>query len=216
MRKLRWEFVMAIIGFWFVLFMTWNEYSKVLTFSVVLTGIFIAFIRIHWYPLAFDKNIERVESYLRNQKNTPGMYINYVMANKLDDEAEVVMEQVRLKYKREVAQAPFKAAYGFYNQDMNAIREAIPHIRWSDYRTYYETYLLLEEGNSEQARERLKSIKKHWMRSALLGAIELKAGRRDLAIQLAKEALDVSKGVHHYVLYKEYERLYPEVVKTVS
>ncbi|WP_145048875.1 hypothetical protein [Paenibacillus xylanexedens] len=216
MRKLRWEVVMGIIVFFFVFFMAWNDYSTVLTIIVVFTATLIAFLSFTIYPLVFDKNIDRIDSFLRKQKKTPGLYINYVLANKLDDEAEIVMEQVLLKYKQKAAQASFRAAYGFYNKDMNAIREAIPHIRGSDYRAYYETYLLMEEGNSEQARERLKSIKKHWMRSALLGGIELKAGRRDLAIQLAKEALRVSKGVHHYVLYKEYERLYPEVVKTVS
>ncbi|WP_338539761.1 hypothetical protein [Paenibacillus tundrae] len=215
MRKLRWEVVMGIIVFFFVFFMAWNDYSTVLTIIVVFTATLIAFLSFTIYPLVFDKNIDRIESCLRKQKKTPGLYINYVLANKLDDEAEVVMEQVLLKYKQKAAQSSFKAAYGIYNKDMNAIREAIPHIRESDYQAYYETYLLMEEGNSEQARERLKSIKKHWMRSALLGGIELKAGRRDLAIQLAKEALDVSKGVHHYVLYKEYERLYPEVVKIV-
>ena len=34
---------------------------------------------------------------------------------------------------------------------MFAIRQAVPHIGLSDYRTYYENYLLLESGKSEDA-----------------------------------------------------------------
>lgn len=64
------------------------------------------------------------------------------------------------KYKRKSTQASFKAAYGLYRKDMFAIRQAVPHIGLSDYRTYYETILLLEDGRSDEARERLQSIKK--------------------------------------------------------
>lgn len=97
-----------------------------------------------------------------------GTYIIYVLANRLDDEVELVMEQIMQKYKRRTTQAQFKAAYGLYRKDMFAIRQAVPHIGLSDYRTYYETILLLEDGKSEDARERLQSIKKQWMRSTLL------------------------------------------------
>lgn len=46
--------------------------------------------------------------------------------------------------------------------------------------------------------------------------IELKAENRDTAIQHAHEALNSSRGVNRYVLYKEYERVLPEVVGHIS
>ncbi|WP_139331992.1 hypothetical protein [Paenibacillus amylolyticus] len=202
--------------FVFVLLMTWNDYSLFLTIGFVLIAALIMFMLRFYYPLSLEKRIDRVEIFLRRQQNTPGIYINYVLANRLDDEAELVMEQIMQKYKWKSTQASFKAAYGLYRKDMFAIRQAVPHIGLSDYRTYYETILLLEDGRSDEARERLQSIKKKWMRSTLLAYIELKAENRDTAIQHAHEALNSSRGVDRYVLYKEYEKVLPEVVGHLS
>ncbi|MDT9717684.1 hypothetical protein QVE09_02160 [Paenibacillus sp. ClWae2A] len=216
MRKSWGEFVFYLAVFVFVLFMSWNDYSLFLTLGAVLIAALIMFMLRFYYPLSLEKCIGRVEIFLREQQNTPGIYINYVLANRLDDEAELVMEQIMQKYKRKATQASFKAAYGFYRKDMFAVRQAVPHIGLSDYRTYYETILLLEDGKSNQARERLQSIKKQWMRSTLLAGLELKAENRDTAIQHAHEALNSSRGVNRYVLYKEYERVLPEVVGHIS
>ncbi|APO45906.1 hypothetical protein BS614_18995 [Paenibacillus xylanexedens] len=216
MRKSWGEFVFYLAVFVFVLFMTWNDYSLFWTIGGVVVTILIAFIKHVFYPLVFDKRIDRLASFLSKQQNTPGTYIIYVLANRLDDEVELVMEQIMQKYKRRTSQAQFKAAYGLYRKDMFAIRQAVPHIGLSDYRTYYETILLLEDGKSEDARERLQSIKKQWMRSTLLAGIEVKANNRDTAIQHAHEALNSSRGVNRYVLYKEYERVLPEVVEHIS
>ncbi|PRA07534.1 MULTISPECIES: hypothetical protein [unclassified Paenibacillus] len=216
MRKSWGEFVFYLAVFFFVLFMTGNDYSLFWTIGVVSVTILFAFIKHVFYPLVFDKRIDRLESFLSKQQNTPGTYIIYVLANRLDDEVELVMEQIMQKYKRRTTQAQFKAAYGLYRKDMFAIRQAVPYIGLSDYRTYYESILLLEDGKSEEARERLQSIKKQWMRSTLLAGLELKAENRDTAIQHAHEALNSSRGVNRYVLYKEYERVLPEVVGHIS
>ncbi|WP_339783863.1 hypothetical protein NSQ38_20615 [Paenibacillus sp. FSL R7-0313] len=216
MRKSWGEFVFYLAVFVFVLFMSWNDYSLFLTLGVVLIAALIMFMLRFYYPLSLEKRIDRVEIFLRKQQNTPGIYINYVLANRLDDEAELVMEQITQKYKRKSTQASFNAAYGLHLKNMFAIRQAVPHIGLSDYRTYYETILLLEDGKSGDARERLQCIKKQWMRSTLLAGIELKAENRDTAIQHAHEALNSSRGVNRYVLYKEYERVLPEVVGHIS
>ncbi|MEC0127006.1 hypothetical protein [Paenibacillus pabuli] len=202
--------------FVFVLFMTWNDYSLILTLGVVLVASLIMFMLRFYYPLSLETRIDRVESFLRKQQKTPGVYIYYVFANRLDDEAELTMEQIRGKYTQKVTQATYSAAYGFYRKDMVAVHEAVQNMRLSDYRTYYETILLLEDGQSDEARERLQSIKKQWMRSTLLAGIELKAENRDTAIQHAHEALNFSRGVNRYVLYKEYERVLPEAVEHIS
>ncbi|NMI03503.1 hypothetical protein HF638_05915 [Paenibacillus sp. SZ31] len=202
--------------FVFVLFMTWNDYSLFFTIGVVLIAAFIMFMLRFYYPLSLEKRIDRVEIFLRKQQNTPGIYISYVLANNLDDEAELVMEQIMQKYKWKSTQASFKAAYGLYRKDMFAIRQAVKQMGLSDFLTYYETILLLEDWKIDEARERLPSIKKQWMRSTLLAGIELKAENRDTAIQHAHEALNSSRGVNRYVLYKEYERVLPEVVEHIS
>ncbi|MBY0217857.1 hypothetical protein [Paenibacillus illinoisensis] len=214
--RFRWEVAFYVAVFLLVLFMSINGYSKILTIGVGMGAALIAFIIHYFYPLALEKRMDRVESFLRSQKNTPELYIHYVLANRFEDESRMVMEQIMSKHKKEKAQAVYKAAYGVYRKDMNDVREAVPYIRFSDYRAYYETILLSEDEKSTQARECLKSIKKRWMRSALLAEIEIKAGRRETAIKHAREAVNASRGVHRYVLHKEYERILPEAIASVS
>ncbi|UQZ32722.1 hypothetical protein C2I18_03610 [Paenibacillus sp. PK3_47] len=213
MKQLGWKIVFYSGLFVVVLIMALNDNSPVLIVGTAVVATLIFFISQFYYPAVLDKRVDRVESFLRTQKNSPGLYINYVFANRLDDEAKTVMEQVMRKYKQAAAQATYKAAYGVYRKDMTAVEEAVPDIRYPDYRAYYETILLSEDGKSAQARQRVESIKKPWMRSALLAEIELKAGSTEAAVKHAREALNSSGGVQHYVLHKEYERILPQAVE---
>ncbi|MDF9841286.1 MULTISPECIES: hypothetical protein [unclassified Paenibacillus] len=216
MKRLKWNVLIYSVLFVVVLYMTLNEYSPIWIVGATFVAFLIAFTTQFYYPAVLDKRVDRVESFLRSQKKNPALYIQYVLANRLEDEMNTVMEQLMSKNKRVTAQAPFKAAYGLYLKDMAAVHDAVPHIRYSDYRAYYETALLVEEGKSAEAREHLESIKKQWMRSALLAEVERKAGNSEAAVKYAKEAIDASGGVQRYVLHKEYERTLPQAVGRVS
>lgn len=216
MKHLWWKISFYFVLFVVVLFMAINNYSTVLIVGTVVMATLIFFIIIFIYPLALEKRVDRVESFLLSQNKTPGLYINYVFANRLEDEARTIMDQLMSKYKQATAQASYKAAYGVFCKDMTAVQEAVPYIRYSDYRAYYETIILSEDGESVQARKHLESIKKPWMRSALLAEIDLKAGCIETAVKHAREALNYSRGVQHYVLHKEYERILPQAVKLES
>ncbi|MFC6652692.1 hypothetical protein [Paenibacillus rhizoplanae] len=216
MKRFRWSIAVYFALFVFVLFVLFNDYSPILIVVGAVVACIIALIAQFYYPAILEKRVDRVESFLRSQKNNPALYIQYVLANRLDDESRTVMEKLMSKHKQAAVQATFKAAYGLYRNDMAAVREAVPHIRHADYRRYYEMVLLLEEGESVQAREHLESIKKQWMRSALLAEIELKAGNSETAITHAREAVSASRGVQRYVLHKEYERTLPQALEAVS
>lgn len=213
MKRFRWSLAVYFVLFVFVLFALFNDYSPILIVGGAVVAVLLAFIAQFYYPAVLEKRVDRVESFLRSQKNNPSLYIQYVLANRLEDESRTVMEQLISKYKRATVQATFKAAYGLYRKDMAAVQEAVPHIRHADYRKYYEMVLLLEEGESAQAREHLESIRKPWMRSALLAEIERKAGNSGLAVKYAREAMEASGGVQRYVLHKEYERTLPQAVE---
>lgn len=216
MKRFRWSIAVYFVLFVFVLFVLFNDYSPILIVGGAVVACLIAFIAQFYYPAVLEKRVDRVDSFLRSQKNNPAIYIQYILANRLEDESRTVMEQLMSKHKRIAVQATYKVAYGLYRKDMATVREAVPHIRHADYRTYYETVLLLEEGESAQAREHLESIRKQWMRSALLAEIELKAGNSETAIHHAREAVGASRGVQRYVLHKEYERTLPQAVEAVS
>jgi hypothetical protein len=213
MKRYRWSIAVYFVLFVFVLFVLFNDYSPILIAGGGVAAVLMIFTIQFYYPAVLSKRVDRVESFLRNQKNNPALYIQYVLANRLDDEARTVMERLMSKHTRVAVQATYKAAYGWYRKDMAAVQEAVQYIRYPDYRAYYETALLLEEGQGAQAREHLKSIRKPWMRSAVLAEIERKAGNNELAVKYAREAVEASRGVQRYVLYKEYERTLPQAVE---
>ncbi|PQP81517.1 hypothetical protein C0Q44_17495 [Paenibacillus sp. PCH8] len=206
----RWEVVSYSAVFVFVLVMLLYEQSIVLILGTVLITTLIAFTIRVIHPMAWETRMDRMETFLRKNQHTPYIYIYYVIANRLDEEVEITMEQLLSKYPKKKTQAVYNAAYGYYRNDMLTLRNAVNNMPKSDYRTYYETILLVENGWSEKARELLQTIKKPWMRSILLAGIELKAGNREIAIVHAHEAIDAVKGVQRYVLIKEYERSYTD------
>ncbi|MEK3902979.1 hypothetical protein [Paenibacillus sp. FSL R7-0179] len=213
MKRHRWSIAVYFMLFLFVLFVLFNDYSPILIVVGAVVATLIVFTIRFYYPAVLDKRVDHVESFLRSQKNNPALYIQYVLANRLEDEAATVMEKLMSKHKQVAVQATYKAAYGWYRKDMAAVQEAVPHIRHADYRAYYEAALLLEGGESAKAREHLSSIRKPWMRSVVLAEIERKAGNNELAVKYAREAVEASRGVQRYALYKEYERTLPQAVE---
>ncbi|WP_170948000.1 hypothetical protein [Paenibacillus sp. 7516] len=54
------------------------------------------------------------------------------------------------------------------------------------------------------------------LQKALRAEIEIKAGHRETGIKHAREAVNASIGVQRYVLHKEYEKILPEAVESIS
>lgn len=211
-----WKIIFYFFVFVFALFMTLNEYSPILIVGLVFVATIFAFSLFFYYPLLLEKRISRLESFLRKQKKTPAIYVHYVLANRLENEARVIMEQLMSKYKQRETRAIFQAAFGVYQKDMDMVREAVPYIQKPDYRVYYETTIQIDNGEMDRARDTLRSIKKHWMRLALLVDIEMKSGNQEAAIQYAREAVNSTRGVNRYTLYKEYERELPQAVEGIG
>ncbi|WP_422661175.1 hypothetical protein ACK8P5_12105 [Paenibacillus sp. EC2-1] len=211
-----WKISFYFLVFVFALFMSFNDYSPILTVGLLFVATILAFSLFFYYPLLLEKRISRLESFLRKQKKTPAIYVHYVLANRLEDEAGEIMEQLMSKYKQSGTRAIFQAAFGVYQKDMDMVREALPDIQKSDYRAYYETTIHIENGEMDRAHETLNSIKKHWMRLALLVDIEMKSGNQEAAIQYAREVVTATRGVNRYTLYKEYERELPQAVEGIG
>lgn len=68
MRYSWWEFGFYLVVLMFVLFMQINEYPLFLIVGVVVVTILIAFIKHVFYPLVFDKRIDRLESFYPSNK----------------------------------------------------------------------------------------------------------------------------------------------------
>ncbi|WP_434751132.1 hypothetical protein [Paenibacillus amylolyticus] len=162
--------------------------------------------------MAWETRMDRLESFLRKKQSTPYIYIFYATANRLDEEVELTMEKLMSNTSASKStKSNYQAAYGAYRKDLFTVRKAVREMRKSDYRTYYETFILIEEWESERAKEHLSSIKREWMRFALLAEIERKLNHHQQAEVFAAKAVQVSKGINRYTMTKEYERYYTKV-----
>lgn len=94
MGSLLWKILFYFTIIVFVLFMRVNGYSQLITVGVVAVAVFLTFLQQFYYPLVLEKRIDRLESFLRKQKKTPAIYINYVFANRQEDEARLVIKQL--------------------------------------------------------------------------------------------------------------------------
>ncbi|PYE48038.1 hypothetical protein HUB98_01720 [Paenibacillus barcinonensis] len=203
------EVIIYVAVFLFTLVMLWNDQSIILVLGVVLFTTLIAFTIHVIYPMAWETRMNRLDAFLRNKQHKPYIYIFYATANRLDEEVEQTIEKLMSDPRASKStKANYQAAYGSYRKDMFTLRKAVREMRRSDYRTYYETILLTEEGNSERARAHLTSIKKEWMRFALLAEIERRLNHLEQAAEYASKAIQASRGVNRYIMTKEAERYY--------
>lgn len=61
-------------------------------------------------------------------------------------------------------------------------------------------------------RQLIEQVSTLWMKNALLSEMEKKLNNPDKAMYYAKHALDHAKGLQKYILYKTYQREFPENV----
>lgn len=203
------EVIFYAAVFIFTLVMVWNDQSIILVLGIVLFTTLIAFTFHIIYPMAWETRMDRLDAFLRNKKHKPYIYIFYATANRLDEEVEETIEKLMNNTTASKStKANYQAAYGMYREDLFTVRKAVREMRRSDYRTYYETILLVEEGESERARVHLASIKKEWMRFALLAEIERRLNHLEQAREYAARAIHASRGVNRYIMTKEVERYY--------
>lgn len=205
----KWEIVSYVAVFVYTLVMLLNDQSIFLVFGTALVAALILFGIFVFYPMGWETRMERLEAFLRKKQSTPYIYIFYATANRLDEEVELTMEKLMSNTSASKStKANYQAAYGAYRKDLFTVRKAVREMRKSVYRTYYETFVLIEEGETERATEHLGSIKREWMRFALLAEIERKLDHYKEAEEFASQAVQASKGVNRYVMTKEYERYY--------
>ncbi|WP_068534437.1 hypothetical protein [Paenibacillus glacialis] len=185
------------------------------TVYIVSVAILIAILSImlpYIHMVLQETNLVRLEKFLIRQRKNPALYLFYAIANKQDEEVRILIDRLLVKYKHPQKQALYKAIYGTYRKNITTVKNEVSLIQSVQFRYYYETYVYIEEGNLELARATTAKVSKPWMKNSLLSEIELQTGNRPEAIELARQALQSSRGLQRYIVYKNYERELPEAV----
>lgn len=207
---------MKIIGIYLiVILVSFVMASLQINFFIVLTTILLIVFFGLTFPqlkMAFwETDLNKIEKFLINNKKNPNYQLFYALANNLDEEVEDAIEKLLSKYKNKHKQALFKVIYAFYKKEIVTAKQEIEYIKPANYMRYYKSTLLLEEGNLNEAKQLIEEISIPWMKYALLSELENKLNNPEEAIRLAKMALDQVKGLQKYILYKTYQREFPNM-----
>ncbi|MEH7387132.1 hypothetical protein V7147_17220 [Bacillus sp. JJ1521] len=157
------------------------------------------------YPIYWEKNVEKIESFLRKRRKNPVFKLYYGMGNRIDQDVKEATEVLLRKYKQPARQAIFKTLYALYEDDILRAKKDIENIKPLQYKAYYKAIVAVEEGKLEQAAELGKQVKSEWMKHALAAGIAKKAGNHDEYVAEIRKALEKTRGMQRYVIYKQYE-----------
>ncbi len=184
---------------------------KINIFIIFAIGFMLLFLMIlpYLYTVFWEKDINKIEKFLIKEKGNPIYQLFYALANKLDEEVKDAIDQLLKKHKARHKQALYKVIYALYCKDILAAKQEVDNIKSDNFKYYYKSAVLMEEGNLNEARQLIEHISIPWMKSALLSELEYKLNDLDKAMYFAKHALDNAKGLQKYILYKTYEREFP-------
>ncbi|MEK4733203.1 hypothetical protein [Paenibacillus sp. FSL L8-0641] len=177
--------------------------------------IFILMFLILYVPILFtvlwDSNLKRIEKFLMSRKSKPEYHLFYALAHEIDEEVEDSIRLLLQKYKGIHKQALYKTVFAFYKKEILTVKEEIELIKPLAYKNYYRAIVCMEEENNMKAHKIIHDIPTSWMKSALLSELELKSNHHTEALKLAQQAVHQSKGLQKYVLFKTYQRKFPEM-----
>jgi hypothetical protein len=152
------------------------------------------------------RNMDKLEKLFKKNKKHPYYSFIYGISNK-DDKRVISSYRKLIKQKKYQPQYPlFTIIFSLYFDKTLGLKEEIEKIKQPEKRGYYQTLVLIKENNLEEADKSVKTIKKKWMKEALLAEIALIKGEGEMAKRHAKSALKHTKGIQYYTLKKTYER----------
>ncbi|MEH7224633.1 hypothetical protein V7112_12565 [Bacillus sp. JJ1566] len=158
------------------------------------------------YPIYWEKNVEKIEAYLKKRRKNPAFKLYYGMGNQIDQDVKEATEALLEKYKHPAKQALFKTLYALYEDDILRVKKDIEDIHPPQYKAYYQAIVAVEEGKLEKAAELCDQVKSEWMKHALAAGIAKKKGNHEEYVAEIGKAFEKTRGMQRYVIYKQYEK----------
>ncbi|MEH7235279.1 hypothetical protein [Bacillus sp. JJ1562] len=177
-------------------------------FSMIISMIVIVGLSTYLfvYPIYWEKNVKKIESYLEKRRKNPLFKLYYGMGNRIDQDVKEATEALLQKYKQPARQAIFKTLFALYEDDIGRAKKDIEEIQPPQYRYYYQAIIAIEEGQVNEATELSGQINSEWMKHALAAGIAKKEGNQAEYVAEIQKAFEKTRGMQRYVIYKQYER----------
>ncbi len=196
-------FFISLVAFFVLGYFNLNN---IFTIVFVVLLILVILLAPMLYTTLWQTDVDKLERFLLKNKKDPNFYIIYALANKLDDKVEDLTETLLHKYKQGSRHASYRVVRALYFENLQEAKEHVTHINHSEYSLYYQSSILMEEGDLDKAEALAEQIKTRWKKYALLAELERKRDNIESAKNHALQARTSSRGLQRYVLHKTYER----------
>ncbi|MBP1906782.1 hypothetical protein J2Z32_003446 [Paenibacillus turicensis] len=199
---------MVLVGSFYV----FNKYLEIPTigsFFIALAGGMLVFIP-NFYVMGFSSDLKKIEKALTSNRSVPIFNLYLALGSRDDEKVDICVEALLNKYKLPSRQALFKTIHAMYKEEILTVKEEIKLIKPQTYQYYYEALLCIEEFNITSAEKYIDMIDKPWMKLVLLSTLKLRLGDDLEAYQLSLQALEQSKGIQKYAIYKSMEKEFPQ------
>lgn len=196
-------FIISLISFFTL---NYFQIGNIFIIALVVLSILLVVLYPMLHTILFETNISKIERFLLKNKKNPNLYMIYALANELDEEVRGLTEKLLQKYKNRSRQAMYTVGKALYFKDIEEAKLHINQISQLSYRLYYQSIILIEEGDFDGAVKMIEEVSTKWMKDALLAELEKKRNNLPNAKKYANQAKLHSKGLQRYLLHKTYER----------
>lgn len=186
----------------FLGFLDLSQFAS-MTISLIVIVILTTYLFI--YPIYWEKDVRKIESFLKKRRKNPAFKLYYGMGNRIDQDVKEATEELLRKYKHPAKQALFKTLQALYEDDILRVKKDIEDIHPPQYKAYYQAIVAVEEGKLEEAAELGEQVKSEWMKHALAAGIAKKTGNHGEYVAEIQKAYEKTRGMQRYVIYKQYE-----------
>lgn len=174
----------------------------------VIVVILYLFVTLGWplYILYITKDTKKIDSFLIKNKSNAFFKYAYAVGHESDEVVIETIETILETQKQPKMQVIYAANLAVWQKDAEALHRLAIHLPTADYVNYYTANALLLEGNIEGAQTLAPSIRKAWMKHALLASIAKQLGDPTALQREVELATSHASGVQHYVLISLFSR----------
>jgi hypothetical protein len=204
----RFSISMVLIGSFYVLSQCLGLHT-VVSFCIALAVGLLVYIP-NFYVMGFSTDLKKIEKALISNRSVPIFNLYLALGRRDDEKVALSIEALLNKYKSPSRQALFKTIHAMYREEILTVKDEIKLIKPQTYQYYYEALLCIEEFNITRAEKFIDMVDKPWMKLVLRSTLKLRLGEELEAYQLSLQALEQSKGIQKYAIYKTMEKEFPQ------
>lgn len=176
-------------------------------FWVFVVLLILAFIALSYRDVRYmflSKDIEKIEKYLGKKRHEPYYGFILELANGNLPAAKKELDELERKWKGKKT-AVFWAQYYLRVGNYAQAKEKVAKIDQADIKTYVLAGIAAGEKDDKKAEDLKNQLQKDWMKYAIETEVALNHKNYSLAKEKKELALQSTKGLQYYMIYKEFE-----------